>query len=302
MAATALHRSALEARDARTGLALIAPAVLLFAVLIAYPLLAALGLSFFKIYTPTLSGPFIGLDNYATLLASAEFWSALRVSFVYAASTLVLQMVIGVAVALMLHQGLFMRSLARALVLFPYLLSTVVAVLVWQWLFNDLYGMLNHLLMRSGLVAAPVDWLGSMPNALLSVILVSTWKFFPFVVIAVLARLQSIPLPLYEAAMIDGAGAWARFWDVTLPQLRGVLVIVVLLRAIWDFKEFDLIFLLTGGGPVTSTQTLPILVYRQAFPLSQMGMAATIALCMLAIMVVAMIAYMRRYGRAEEVA
>jgi multiple sugar transport system permease protein len=298
--ATALRRSTLEARDARTGLALIAPAVLLFLVLIAYPLVAALALSFFKIYTPTLSGPFVGLDNYVALLGSGEFWKALRVSFVYAGSTLVLQMLVGVAVALMLHQRLFMRSLARSLVLFPYLLSTVVAVLVWQWLFNDLYGMLNHLLLRIGLVAAPVDWLGSMPNALLSVILVSTWKFFPFVVIAVLARLQSIPTSLYEAAMIDGGGPMARFWDITLPQLRGVLMVVVLLRAIWDFKEFDLIFLLTGGGPVTSTQTLPILVYREAFPLSQMGMAATIALCMLAIMVVAMIAYMRRYGRDQE--
>jgi multiple sugar transport system permease protein len=298
--ATALRRSTLEARDARTGLALIAPAVLLFLVLIAYPLVAALALSFFKIYTPTLSGPFVGLDNYVALLGSGEFWKALRISFVYAGSTLALQMVVGIAVALMLHQGLFMRSLARSLVLFPYLLSTVVAVLVWQWLFNDLYGMLNHLLLRTGLIASPVDWLGSMPNAMLSVILVSTWKFFPFVVIAVLARLQSIPTSLYEAAMIDGAGRWARFWDVTLPQLRGVLMVVVLLRAIWDFKEFDLIFLLTGGGPVTSTQTLPILVYREAFPLSQMGMAATIALCMLAIMVVAMLAYMRRYGRDEE--
>jgi multiple sugar transport system permease protein len=298
--ATALRRSRLEARDARTGLALIAPAVLLFLVLIACPLLAALALRFFKIYTPTLSGPFVGFDNYVVLLGSGEFWKALRVSFIYAGSTLALQMVVGIAVALMLHQGLFMRSLARSLVLFPYLLSTVVAVLVWQWLFNDLYGMLNHLLLRAGLIAAPVDWLGSMPNAMLSVILVSTWKFFPFVVIAVLARLQSIPTSLYEAAMIDGAGPWARFWDVTLPQLRGVLMVVILLRAIWDFKEFDLIFLLTGGGPVTSTQTLPILVYREAFPLSQMGMAATIALCMLAIMVVAMIAYMRRYGRDEE--
>jgi multiple sugar transport system permease protein len=298
--AKALLGRGLEARDARIGLALIAPAVLFFLVLIAYPLVAALALSFFKIYTPTLSGPFVGLDNYVALLGSGEFWNALRVSLVYAGSTLVLQVVVGTAVALMLHQGVFMRSLARSLVLFPYLLSTVVAVLVWQWLFNDLYGMLNHLLMRVGLVSAPVDWLGSMPNALLSVILVSTWKFFPFVVIAVLARLQSIPVALYEAAQMDGAGAWARFWDVTLPQLRGVLVIVILLRAIWDFKEFDLVFLLTGGGPVTSTQTLSILVYREAFPLSQMGMASTIALCMLAIMVVGMVAYMRRYDRTEE--
>jgi multiple sugar transport system permease protein len=300
MAKTAASKNRLERRDARTGLALIAPAVLIFLALIAYPLVAAVGLSFFKIYTPTLSGPFVGFDNYVTLLGDNEFWNGLRVSLVYAGSTLILQLILGVAVALMLHQRLFMRSLARALILFPYLLSTVVAVLVWQWLFNDLYGMLNHLLMELGIVSAPVDWLGSMPNALLSVILVSTWKFFPFVVIAVLARLQSIPASLYEAATMDGAGPWARFWDITLPQLRGVLVIVVLLRAIWDFKEFDLVFLLTGGGPVISTQTLPILIYRQAFPLSQMGMAATIALCMLAIMIVAMIAYMRRYGRADE--
>jgi multiple sugar transport system permease protein len=295
-----LGGSTLEARDARLGLALVAPTALFFLVLIAYPLLAAVGLSFFKIYTPTLSGPFVGLDNFKVLLGGAEFWKALRVNFMYAGATLALQMVVGVAVALMLHQRFFARSLARGLVLFPYLLSTVVAVLVWQWLFNDLYGMLNHTLMRLGIVKAPVDWLGSMPHALLSVILVGTWKFFPFVVIAVLARLQSIPTALYEAAMMDGASAWSRFWDVTMPQLHGVLVIVVLLRAIWDFKEFDLIFLMTGGGPVAGTQTLPILVYREAFPLSQMGMASAIAVCMLAIMLIAMIFYMHRYGRAEE--
>lgn len=291
---------ALEARDARLGLALIAPTALLFLVLIAYPLAAAVGLSFFKIYTPTLSGPYVGLDNFRVLLGSGEFWKALRVNFIYAGATLALQMVVGVAVALLLHQSFVLRSFARGLVLFPYLLSTVVAVLVWQWLFNDLYGVLNHLLVRTGLAKGPVDWLGSMPNALISVILVGTWKFFPFVVIAVLARLQSIPTALYEAAMMDGANAWERFWDVTLPQLRSVLMIVVLLRAIWDFKEFDLIFLMTGGGPVAGTQTLPILVYREAFPLSQMGMAAAISLCMLAIMLVAMLVYMHRYGGAEE--
>jgi multiple sugar transport system permease protein len=184
-------------------------------------------------------------------------------------------------------------------VLFPYFVSTVVAVLVWRWLFNDLYGILNHLLMMSGLTDMPVDWLGSMPNALISVILVGAWKFFPFVVIATLARLQTIPDALYEAARIDGAGPVARFLDVTLPQLREVLLVVVLLRAIWDFKEFDLIWLLTGGGPVTSTQTLPLLVYQEAFALNRMGMASAYAVAMMAVMLVFMIAYLRRSGRSD---
>ena len=156
---------------------------------------------------------------------------------------------LGILVALMLHQNMVFRALARSLVLFPYFVSTVVAVLVWRWLFNDLYGILNHLLVWAKVVRMPIDWLGQMPNAMISVILVGAWKYFPFVVIAVLARLQTIPEPLYEAAKLDGAGPVARFFDVTLPQLREVLLVVVLLRAIWDFKEFDLIYLLTGGGP-----------------------------------------------------
>ena len=190
----------------------------------------------------------------------------------------------GIAFALILHQNIWARSLARGLVLFPYLLPMVVAVLVWKWLFNDLYGILNHLLMASGLRDMPVDWLGSMPNAMISLILVGSWKYFPFVVLAVLARLQTIPEALYEAARLDGAGPWGRFWDITLPQLRSVLGIVILLRAIWDFKEFDLIFMMTGGGPVTNTQTLPLLVYKYAFPLMQMGAAATVAVLMMLVM------------------
>jgi multiple sugar transport system permease protein len=129
---------------------------------------------------------------------------------------------------------------------------------------------------------------------MVSVILVGAWKYFPFVVIAVLARLQTIPEPLYEAAKIDGAGPVARFFDVTLPQLREVLIVVVLLRAIWDFKEFDLIYLLTGGGPIIATQTIPLLVYKDAFGLNEMGRASASAVTMMAIMLAFMLLYLRR--------
>ena len=231
---------------------LIAPALLIFLIVIAYPLVYAVYLSFFSIYTPTLKGEWVGLANYEAMLSSREFWTSLATTIIWTVGTLTLQLIVGVAMALLLDLNFHFRSLARSLILFPYFVSTVVAVLVWRWMFNDVYGILNRALLASGLSDMPLDWLGSMPNAMISIILVGTWKYFPFVVIAVLARLQTIPAALYEAARIDGAGAWSRFFDVTLPQLRGVLVVIVLLRTIWDFKEFDLIYLLTGGGPVTS--------------------------------------------------
>lgn len=284
----------LATRHNLLGLALIAPTVLIFCAVIVYPLISAIYLSFFSIYTPTMEGEWVGLDNFRQLLGSDEFWRSLFNTLVWTIGTLTLQLVFGVLVALMLHQNMVFRSLARSLVLFPYFLSTVVAVLVWRWLFNDLYGILNHLLMWTGFLEMPVDWLGTMPNAMLSLIVVGAWKYFPFVVIAVLARLQTIPEELYEAARIDGAGAFSRFFDVTLPQLRGVLVVIVLLRAIWDFKEFDLIFLLTGGGPVISTQTLPLMVYKEAFSLNQMGAASAVAVSMMLVMLAFMIVYLRK--------
>jgi multiple sugar transport system permease protein len=286
----------LSRRYGALGVLLIAPTVLVFSAVIVYPLVSAIYLSLFSIYTPTLQGRWVGLSNYTELLGSREFWPSLVNNFVWTVGTLVLQVVFGVALALLLHQNIVFRSLARSLVLFPYFVSTVVAVLVWRWLFNDLYGVLNHLMIMAGLVSMPLDWLGSMPNAMISVILVGAWKYFPFVVISVLARLQTIPDHLYEAATMDGAGPWARFVDVTLPQLRSVLLIVVLLRAIWDFKEFDLIYLMTGGGPITSTQTLPLLVYKQAFALNEMGGASAVAVVMMLIMLVVMVVYMRRTG------
>jgi len=292
--------SPLDRRNHLLGAMLIAPTILIFCAVIVYPLVSALYLSLFRIATPTLTGAWVGFSNYTELLGSGIFWRGLRANLVWTAGTLVLQIVFGVLAALMLHQNMLFRSLARALILFPYFISTVVAVLVWRWLFNDLYGILNHLLLLAGLIDMPVDWLGSMPNAMISLVLVGAWKYFPFVVIAVLARLQTIPETLYEAASIDGAGPLARFWDVTLPQLRSVLVIVILLRAIWDFKEFDLIFLLTGGGPIDSTQTLPLLVYQEAFSMQDMGRASAVAVLMMAVMLVFMTAYFRSYGRQEE--
>ena len=284
----------LAARHNLLGLVFIAPTILVFCAVIVYPLVSAIYLSLFSIYTPTMEGEWVGLANFQEVLANGDFWRSLGNTMLWTVGTLTLQLLFGVLIALMLHQNMMFRSVARSLVLFPYFLSTVVAVLVWRWLFNDLYGIVNHMLMWSGFLDMPVDWLGRMPNAMLSLIFVGAWKYFPFVVIAVLARLQTIPEELYEAATIDGAGPIARFFDVTLPQLKSVLVVIVLLRAIWDFKEFDLIYLLTGGGPVIATQTLPLMVYKEAFALNHMGVASATAVLMMLVMLTFMIIYLRK--------
>ena len=288
------RRLSLDTRYSIIGAILIAPVILILCAVVVYPLVSAIYLSLFSIYTPTMEGDWVGFDNYSRLLQSGEFWRSLLNNVVWTAGTLTLQLVFGILIALMLHQNLVFRSLARSLILFPYFLSTVVAVLVWRWLFNDLYGVLNHMLMWAGILDMPLDWLGSTPNAMVTLIFIGAWKYFPFVVIAVLARLQSIPDELYEAAEIDGAGPVARFMDVTLPQIKEVLIVVALLRTIWDFKEFDLIYLLTGGGPIISTQTLSLMVYKEAFALNQMGGASAVAVLMMLVMLVFMTLYLRK--------
>jgi multiple sugar transport system permease protein len=280
-------------RDRLTGLLLVAPTLLLFMVLILYPLGQSLVLSLHRTSTLTLQSRFVGLDNFRVLLADPEFIQAFVNTLIWTAGAVTLQLVCGVGMALLLHGSLVGRSLARGIVLFPYLLPTAVAVLVWRWLFNDLYGYVNYVLLSAGLVDHPLAWLSRMPDAMVSVILVGAWKFFPFVVIAVLARLQSIPDALYEAARVDGASRFAQFRDITLPQIAGVLSIVVLLRAIWDFKEFDLIYLMTGGGPAGGTETMPILVYRQAFQLLNFGRGAAVSVAMLLFVLLFFLVYFR---------
>jgi multiple sugar transport system permease protein len=283
--------------DAALGVLLVLPSVLLFVALIAYPIVQAFLLSVRDVSTLTLAGGYTGLKNYHDVLARPEFWTSFGNTVVWSVASLFCQMLLGIAVALLLNLHFAGRSVARGVIMLPYLLSTVVTVLIWQWLLNDLYGIVDSTLMRWNFTDSPVPWLTRMPNAMITLVLIGAWKLFPFVVITVLARLQSIPEQLYEAARIDGAGAFARFWDITLPQIRSVLFLILLLRGIWDFKEFDLIFLLTGGGPQIGTQTLPLLIYKEAFGLLHLGRGAAVAIVMFMIMMAMFAVYLWQYQR-----
>lgn len=290
-------RYAWRVSDAAFGMLLILPSLLLFVLLIAYPLVQAVILSFYDISTLTMTGPYVGLKNYRDVMARPEFMVSLTNTIIWTVGSLFCQIGLGIAMALLLHNRIIGSSIARGFIMLPYLLSTVVTVLIWQWMLNDLYGLVDFLLMDFNITNMPLPWLTRMPNAMITTILIGTWKLFPFVVIAILARLQSIPDQLYEAARIDGASRWDRFVDITLPQIRSVLLLILLLRGIWDFKEFDLIYLLTGGGPQIGTQTLPLLIYKEAFGQLHLGRGAAIAMVMLAMMVLMFAAYLWAYMR-----
>lgn len=254
-------------------------------ILIVGPALYAISLSFYEQQSLTSEPVWVGFANYARVLASGEFWNALWNGFVYAMAAIVLQVVLGIGFALMLHQPFYGRSLLRGLAFLPYLLPTVVAVLTFKWMIDGSLGIVTIVMDTLGL--PPIYWFETETAAMISVILVSVWLWTPFVTTTFLAGLQTVPVQLYEAARVDGAGPVRRFFHVTLPALRPILIVIILLRGIWMFNKFDIIWLTTGGGPLGATEHLPVLAYRQAFTLFDLGSGAAIAtLSFLALMVI----------------
>jgi len=242
----------------------------------------------------------VGLDNYLYLLNDPEFWESLRIGLIYSVSTILLQLVLGVAAALLLHQGFFGRNIVRGLVLFPYMIPTVVAVILWKWMLNNQFGLINFGLVSLGISSEPINWFGRS-YIMISLILVSVWQFFPFVLLAVLARLQSIPTELYDAARVDGAGPVNRFLFVTLPQLASVLFIIILLRSIWMFTKFDTVWLMTqGGGAERYIRTMPVYAYLRTFNYYEAGMGAAVAIVMFLMLVVAAATYFFLFRQEDQ--
>ncbi len=286
-------------KNALAGWLLLSPSLLLIGGLILYPVCYNLWLSLFDKHAFLPVQTFVGLGHYRYFAGDEEFWSSFWYGTVYSVSTIVIQLGLGVAAALLLHETFRGRNLLRGVVLFPYMIPTVVAVILWKWLLNDQFGLVNHLLLTLGVVRTPVPWLGK-DYIMWSLILTSVWQFFPFVVIAYLARLQTIPPELYEAATVDGAGAWRRFRHVTLPQTRNVLFVIILLRSIWMFTKFDTVWLLAGeGGVGRYIRTLPVYAYMRSFTYLQAGMGAALAVIMFTLLIAATVAYFQLFRRQE---
>lgn len=254
---------------------LIAPAVLYLCALLLIPLLRGIQLSFTdtKLVNPS-GGEFIGVGNYTKLLTSDTFWNSLFATLIYTASTVVFALLVGTLAAALINRPFRGRTPIRAILTFPYAMPTVAVALIFIWIYNQSSGALSRTIGVLGI--GEVGWLTDPSWGMFSVILATVWKVFPFVMLVMLAALQSVPEELFEAAKVDGADGLSTFRAIVLPHLMPTIRIVALLMTIWSIRRFEIIYLLTGGGPVESTNTLVVNIYRRAFNDQDLGVAATI--------------------------
>lgn len=263
------------------------PAAFFMLLLVVYPLISLFTLSFQNFNMLSQSSRFVGFRNFQRFLGSPEFFQSLLQTIVYAAGTLIPCAVLGTALAVLMNKQFVMRSFVRSFVMFPYIIPMVVTAAIFKYMFNDLVGVLDHYAVSLGLTSgSTLNLFGRKDLAMPGIILVSVWKYTPMIMIAVLGKLQTISKDYYEAAQVDGASGWQQFWHITFPFILPPLIVVMLMRFIFLFNKWDIIFLLTGGGPLNATNTLPMLLYKEAFSSYNLGKAAAVGVVMFVIMLI----------------
>lgn len=282
-----------EPSEKRLGYYLILPSLLATGILILYPFINAIYMGFTNYNMAFGTSKFVGLANYKALFKDSVFLIALKNSLIYTVSSVGGQFIIGFIVALLLNVSFKGRGFFRGAILIPWLVPTVVVALTWRWMYAYQFGIINHLFGNIGLISGNMDWLGNPRTALTSVIIVDIWKAVPFMAIMLLAGLQSIPGELYEAVRVDGGNVFHCFRHVTLPHMRGIILVSLILRTIWTFNRFDLVHLMTQGGPGYSSQILPTYSYNVAFTGFNMGKAAAISGVLMLMLTVLTVIYVK---------
>lgn len=271
--------------DQTFGMAMLMPAMVFVGCIAVYPILRILWLSLFtQNLTTGLEPEFAGLMNYVRVAHDGHLFHTLWVTCVFTFFAVGIELVLGLGFALLMHGSFRGRGLARTATLIPWALPTAVLALAWTWIFNDQFGVFNDLLLRIRVLREPVTWLGNGGTAMFAVIFADVWKTTPFMMIILLAGLQNIPDDLYEAASIDGARSWKSFTLITLPLLVPSLMLALLFRTLQSFGIFDLIYVMTGGGPGGATETVAIYTYHTFLRYLDFGYGAAIIVTTFAIM------------------
>lgn len=258
-------------RGRESGYRYVAPALGLLGGVALFPLLYVIYLSFHRRLLIFDISKFVGLENYRFLLQDDRFWNALQNTAYFTAVSVSAQLLLGLGIALLLNRSFQGKDWVRALILVPWVIPTVVSARMWEWIYNPEFGILNFLL------GAKINWLGTPGLALHAAIFADVWKTTPFVVILLLAGLQIIPRELYQAARVDGAGSWAAFRRITLPLLMPVLLVALVFRMLDAWRVFDVIYVLTGGGPANTTETLSLYAYKMLFQTLQFGYGSALS-------------------------
>ena len=276
---------------------LLLPALVILAVFIGYPFLSSLWLSVTDQSVSTSVARFVGLDNFADELGSQIFRQTVRNTLVYTGVTVVFKLGLGIALAVLMNQSFRLKNFARAALLLPWIVPTALSAIAWLWLFDATFSVFNWAIVHSGLADRGINWLGEGGWAMTAIIIANVWRGTPFFAITILAGLQTVERELLDAAAVDGASVWQRFWRITLPLVRPVLLIVLLFSIIWTISDFQLVYVITRGGPANSTHLFGTLAYDVAVRAGQLSEGAAISLYMFPVLIVCMVAlllYLRR--------
>jgi multiple sugar transport system permease protein len=280
-------------RESVLGPVFVTPAVILLLVLVAYPFVMAL---YFALSDSYIGRPshFVGLRNFIHLWDSDAFRQTFQNAFVFTGAAVAFKLVLGIILALLLNEQLWFKRIIRGAVLLPWVIPTALSTLGWWWMFNSLYSVVNWTGIALGIMDPPgPNWLGQKYYAMAAVVIVNVWRGLPFFAITILAGLVSIPKELYEAAEADGAGATARFWYVTLPLLKPVLAVVVLFSTIFTFSDFNIVYVLTHGGPINSTHLFATYSRMLVIDVGRIGEGAAVSLYLFPLLVLVIWAQLR---------
>jgi multiple sugar transport system permease protein len=290
-----LRHTARLARREWTAYLFLLPGFLIFSVFTVFALGFTIYLSFHECKIINVDKPYVGLQNYSDLVHDERFRKTIINTFYFSGAVIPLQMLFGLAIALLLNTGLRGRAFLRTVYYLPAVTPFVVSAIVWKWFYNGDFGIFNFYLLKTGLVDAPVSFLSDQNLAMPSVIVMTVWGGIGFTMVIYLAGLQSIPDELYEAAKVDGAGPWSRLWHITLPMLRPTTIFLAVIGVIFAFQQFTQVFVMTRGGPVDKTTTMLYYIYESAFQFYEMGYASALAFVLFLMLLVFTVLQLRYY-------
>ncbi len=281
--------------DRLTPFGYLSPTLILMCVLMLVPIVMVISYSFKNNVIMTKDSHFVGFANYLTVFTDPVFYQALRNTLIFTVGSVVIHMVLGMVFALLLNSKLISaatRTVFRVIFVLPWVFTAAIIAILWRLLL-DPSGVINYLLNQVGLIDSPLPWLGTTSTAIWALLLINVWSGYPFYMVSMLATMQGISEDLYEAASIDGAGAWKRFWHITLPQMKPILLSLGTLDFIWTMQQFPLVWMTTGGGPLHATEMLSTYTYKFAFTQYAFSMASTAAVIVLLLSIILAAVYAR---------
>ncbi len=282
-----------------TPYTLIAPVVAFMIIVYGYPLLLTFKYSFEEVSLIGNENTFIGLKNYKMMLTNPKFYNTLILTLKWTILTVALKIGIGFIMAILLNGKIYFRKVYRFLILIPWAIPQVVVSILWSWILDGRYGYLNYYLQKFGFIKEAIYWLSQPKLAFISTAVVDAWIGIPLVTMIFLSGLSSIPDSLYEAAEVDGANMIQRFIYITLPSMKTVLLIALTLTTIWTFNSFNVIYVLTGGGPMGGTETMMVRIYKEAFGKYNLGMSSTLSVAVFVILTILSIFYWKQINKGE---